>query len=905
MKGLLIIPLSFLFLSICAQPSLGLNWKKVFGGKRVERAYDIISTYDGNIALVGETNSTSKKSKNALWMLLDANGHQMKQIQLGGPKEDILKALVQTYDGGYALAGHTESYGQGLQDGWLVKLNEKGDTLWQKSYGDARNEIFNDLIQTHDGGLLAVGSRDVKGGNQKDIWLYATYEDGTIKWQRSFGNRHYDEAKAIVVAGNGNIAIAGSTASGKGKRNIWLFILDKYGNPLHHRIFGERQWEEVFDLVATRDGGFALCGFAKTTQANKGNGLKDAWLIKTAPDGELIWQRTLGGRDNDSVFGITETIDAGFVIVGYTFSHLISANTSNAFLVKVDKHGNTIWEQNSAMGGKGNDRLNAVSILPNGCLIATGTTNSKQENAQQEDIWVMRFNCNIEVNTGTPTQLAITTIEFLDDGDQMLEEQEEAFFYLTLENKGTQHAYDLDFFVQEQTNAKGLQFRAFQKLGFLAAGKTQAIRIPITGLEGIRASDASFDFFVTDASRTQTERINITIPTRPLDLPSNFLDVAWVFPVDSTNILHKSEQIGIRLRARSDQELQRKQFKIFLNDQPYKLGQKAGEASLRSKGKNKEIFTYEYNNQIDLQPGKNTIEVFVEQGSKTVSAQKIDVFYSNKPNLHILAICIDHDDLNFTKKDALDFAQSFNNQEGKLFDKTFLTTLVSGQRNKAGVIQTNGAIIKKNFQDLKDKYNFTVYKQDLLIVFLSSHGKSINNEFKIIPTDFEIVGEQALIDYKKDIIDQLEAINCHKLLFVDACQSGSFSQEAILGNSFDETIEERTNALLQLSASYQNTATLASCQAMESSWEDSSWENGAFTEAIIGALHNESYQDENGTFVVSSDNSIITVGELYQYLQRRVPQMIKEVGKNGTQQPYISRAQLLKIKDLPLFELEK
>lgn len=908
MKALPIIFLQFFTISLFAQYAPGLTWKKVFGGKKSEKTHDLITTYEGNIALIGETTSKPKKAQDALWILLDAQGNPKKQIQLGGEKEDILKAIVQTYDGGFALAGHTKSIGLGKEDGWLVKLDQNGDTLWQKAVGSPRSEAFNDLIQTSDGGLLAVGYHEPQKNGRRDMWVYRTYEDGTLRWQRSFGNRSYDEARAVVEAENGYLAIAGVTASGKGGRNIWLFILDEYGNPVQHRIFGERQWEEVFDLVATSDGGFALTGFAKTTNKNKGHGLKDAWLIKTAADGEMIWQTTLGGRNNDSAFGITETTDGGLVLVGYTFSHLIGANTSSALLIKVDKNGKKVWEQDPPFGGKGNDKLEAITLLPNGCLIAAGTTASKQEKAQKQDIWVMRLNCDFDINTAIPTKLAITNVQFKDNGDHTLEEQEQAFFYITLENQGQQDAYNLDIFLQEKSGAKGLQFRTFQKLGFLAAGKSKLVRIPVQGIEGLIMGDAIFECYATDASRAKTIPIEIPIPTKPLNIPSNYLDIVWVSPnpLLSTDYktMHKSNTLSIKLRAISDKPLQRKNFTVLLNGEPYKVGQKAGEASLRSKGRARQVFTYEYINQVELQVGLNNIEVVVGNDSRKVSSQIFEVLFSNKPNLHILSIGIDHDDLNFTKKDALDFARSFENQEGRLFDKVFLNTLVSGQRNKAGIIQTNGDIIKKAFRDLKDNYNYTVYKRDLLVVFLSSHGRAINNDFKIVPSDFEIIGEDALIDYEKDIIKQLEAINCHKLIFIDACQSGSSSKEELVGASFNEIDKKRARALVNLSQDYQNTGTLASCQSTESSWEDPTWENGAFTEAIVGAFNNESYQDPQGQFNVTKDNNIVTVGELYHYLQRRVPQMLKDVGKKGNQNPFIPTQQLQKIKDLPIYEID-
>lgn len=903
-EGLIVIFLQFSFIGLFAQYAPGLVWKKVIGGKKNEIAHDVIPTFDGNIALVGETTSAPALKKDAVWILLDAAGSLKKQVLIGGERDDVLKSMVQTDDGGFVLAGATQSFGQGGSDGWLVKLNAEGDTLWRKTAGAHRQEAFTDLIQTADGGLIAVGSiQSPKGQGRKDMWVYSTYEDGSLRWQRSFGERQFDEAKAVVEDEQGNIAIAGVTSSGKGSLNIWLFILDKDGSPLYHRIFGNRQREEIFDLVATQDGGFALAGYSK----GQGQGLKDAWIVKTAADGEMIWESNFGGRNNDSALSITEMTDGGLVLAGYTYSHLIGANTSGTLLVKMDRDGNKVWEQTHPIGGKGNDVLNAISMLPNGCLMVAGSTNSKSEGAKGNDIWVMRLNCDFDINTSIATQLSISNVSFEDNGDQILEEQEQAFLQITLENKGQQDAYEIDLVLDNKSGGKGIEYRESQKLGFLAAGKSKKIRLPINGVEGLELGDALFDLYISDASRSKTLPFEWKIETKPLVIPSNYLDVAWIDPSQNTTTPLKDTvkygTIGIRLKARSDQPLLRKHFTIYLNGQAYKVGQKAGEASLRSKGNAKKVYTYEYTNQVDLRVGLNNIVVEVDNDSKKIRSTAIQVFFSDKPNLHVLSIGIDHDDLEYTKKDALDFAAGFKNQEGKLFDKIFLTTLVSGQQTRAGRLQTNGSIIKKAFQDLKDNYTYSIYKRDLLIIFLSSHGKAINNEFKVVPSDFTIVGESALIDYKNDIIEQLEAIDCHKVIFIDACQSGSSISQKQTTNKSNSKLPS-ANTLVKLSADYQNTGTLASCEESESSWEDESWENGAFTEAIMAAFKNEKFQDKSGNFSVSPNDNIITLGELYQYIQRRVPQMIENANKAGSQHPFISDEQLEKIKNLPVFEIQ-
>ncbi|MEZ4962064.1 MAG: caspase family protein [Saprospiraceae bacterium] len=900
--------IQILLLSICwkgiAQTPPGLAWKKVYGGKKSEKAFGITATYDGKIAVIGSSTTEPAQKTDALFLLLDANGQQQKSTLLGGSGDDILRAIAPTYDGGYILAGQTNSFGAGKEDGWLVKLDEKGDTLWQKTAGYHRKEFFNDIIQTADGSLVAVGAIERSEG-KTDMWVYKMYPDGPMKWQQFFGSKGTDEARAVAEDAAGNIAIAGITAQGKGGRNIWLFIVDKEGKPLYHQIFGSREYEDVSRIVATRDGGFALAGFAKA--GVDGNGLKDMWLIKTAPNGEMVWQNTFGGRSNDSAFGMTETTDGGLILVGYTFSHLIGANTSNALIVKVDGKGKLVWQEDG-LGGKQDDELTASALLPDGGFVFAGTTSSKSENADGQDIWVVRYNREFDVNTAIPTNLSLEHFELKDNGDNVLEEGEQAFLTLKIENTGRQDAYDIDLVLQEKTNAKELVFRNYQKIGFLPAGQSKQVFIPLKCLEGVKPGDAVLEAFCTDASRSRTPPVELSVPLKPLNLPSDYLDVQWLDPAPVKGIMQAEVKTGkytIRLRTRSDRKLNRSHFTVLLNGEPYKVGAKAGETDLADKGKARDIFIYEYTNQLDLKAGKNTVQVVIQNGDKKATSPAFELEYSDKPNLHILAIGIEHDDLKFTTKDAKDFANSFKGQDGLLYDKVYLTTLVSGTRTPAGVFQTEGDVIKKAFRDLKEKYNYTIYEQDLMVVFLSSHGKTVNKDFKIIPTDFGLAGEKVLVDYQNDIIEQLNPLPCRKIVFIDACHSGSFENATTASNTgFSEAGNARSATLIALSSADQNTYTLASCRAEESSWEDEKWGNGAFTKAIIGAFQNEKFKDAEGEFSPAEKDGILTIGELYHYIGRRVPQMLLAAGKQGSQHPYISQEQLDKVKGIAVFEVK-
>ena len=382
-------------------------------------------------------------------------------------------------------------------------------------------------------------------------------------------------------------------------------------------------------------------------------------------------------------------------------------------------------------GGRANDRLNAVVQMQDGRLITVGVTESKSEQANKKDIWVICLHPAYKINPNSSSSLLVNTVQLKDEDNNILDEGEQSYLLLEVKNEGKEAAYDIDLNIDEITRAANIDFKKHFKVGHIPAGGSKTISIPIKGEKGLELKDVALGFGLADASRTRTQPKKFQFATQPLDVPSNFLKVKKIYPklenkTDST-IVVKEETTTIKVIAKSDQPLKRKHFTIFINGQPYQKGSKAGETGLRAKAKNKNLFTYTFTGEIKLGLGVNEVEVRVKNASKEESTGVFKIEYTNKPNIHIVALGIGHDDLDFTTNDAKDFANSFKNQEGKLFDKIYLTTLISGENTKSGLIQTDGAVIKKVFNDLEDKYNYTIYKNDLLLVFISSHGRNINN----------------------------------------------------------------------------------------------------------------------------------------------------------------------------------
>ena len=149
----------------------------------------------------------------------------------GGSGYDIATSLIQTTDGGYAVAGITQSKGAGGEDFWVIKLDEQGNKVWDRTYGGGGNDIATSLIQTTDGGYAIAGGTNSKGAGNGDFLVIKLDEQGNKIWDRTYGGGDTDWANSLIQTTDGGYAVAGGTESkGAGGNDFWVIKLDEQGN---------------------------------------------------------------------------------------------------------------------------------------------------------------------------------------------------------------------------------------------------------------------------------------------------------------------------------------------------------------------------------------------------------------------------------------------------------------------------------------------------------------------------------------------------------------------------------------------------------------------------------------------------------------------------------------------------
>jgi hypothetical protein len=250
----------------------------------------------------------------------------------GGTDKDYPQSVVETSDGGYAITGYTASYGVG-GDFWLVKTDSSGTALWNQTYGGIGSEVGHSVVQTTDGGYAIAGETRYSYSDSVDFWLVKTDSAGMVQWNQTYGGPTGDFGASLVQTSDGGDAIAGRTNSYGVGNDFWLVKTDSSGAAEWNQTYGGPNYEEGHSVVQTSDGGYAIAGRTNSY----GAGDYDIWLVKTDDSGTVEWTQAYGGTGTDYWGIVVETSDGGFAIAGTTWS--FGAGSEDILLIKTDEHG--------------------------------------------------------------------------------------------------------------------------------------------------------------------------------------------------------------------------------------------------------------------------------------------------------------------------------------------------------------------------------------------------------------------------------------------------------------------------------------------------------------------------------------------------------------------------------------
>jgi predicted secreted protein len=309
-------------------------WTKTFGKDGDDYGKAARQTSDGGYIITGTTNSFGAGSADCRLIKTDASGNIIWTKTFGGNSNDEGNSVRQTSDDGYIITGYTKSYGAGGADYWLIKTDTSGDTLWTKTFGEGSDDYSRAVLQTSDGGYIIAGYTNSFGADFYDTWLIKTDAAGDTLWTKIFGGNgsSYEECYSVQQTTDGGYIIAGKTwslSNGASNADVSLIKTDSSGNIIWAKTFGGNLFEKGSCVQQTSDGGYIVTGYTESY----GAGIQDVWLIKTDASGNIIWIKTIGGYSIDAGSSVQQTADGGYIITGSTRS--FGAGSYDVLLVKI------------------------------------------------------------------------------------------------------------------------------------------------------------------------------------------------------------------------------------------------------------------------------------------------------------------------------------------------------------------------------------------------------------------------------------------------------------------------------------------------------------------------------------------------------------------------------------------
>jgi len=431
--------LSLLLLSTAlAAQAPTIQWQRTFGGADSDEAFAVLQSNDGGYYVFGHTQSINgdidaNNGYQDYWVLrLDSLGNLQWKKNFGGSGVEWLYNVRPTPDGGYLLSGITDSddfdvsgFHGGYWDAWLMKMDSAGNLIWQKCLGGSGWDEAWDAYQTDDGGYIMAGysnsnDGDVSGNHgAHDYWVVRLDSALQIVWQRSFGGSNYDLGYTLSLTADGGFIVAGESQSDDGDvvggtigLDVWVLKLNFDGKIEWQRTYGGNGMERANEIHQTRDGGFVFIGSTSSTNGDiiGQHGSDDIWVVKLNPNGDIEWQKPMGGSGQDHGVSIQQMPDNGYILAGLVISPdgdvTDYRGNGDFWVAKLSEQGEIVWK--NTFGGTKQDVPYSIRQTQDGGFIVGGYTWSSNIDVPQgvkgrSDYWVVKLGPEGTSTTTSPS----------------------------------------------------------------------------------------------------------------------------------------------------------------------------------------------------------------------------------------------------------------------------------------------------------------------------------------------------------------------------------------------------------------------------------------------------------------------------------------------------------------------
>lgn len=362
-----------------------ISWIMTYGGTGNDLGTSIILTDDEGYIISGYTDSYGSGSTDAWIIKTDHAGTEIWSNTYGGSNLDWASSIEKTDDGGYIFAGGTMSFGNGLKDAYLVKIDSIGNEVWSKTFGGTNDDLFNSVSITSDSGFILVGETSSFGYGGEDIYIVKSDSEGNEIWSKTFGGSNNDWARSAQQTSDGGFIIIGTTRSYGNDSQILMIKIDSQGNQIWLKTFGEAYYEYGGAVQQTSDGGYIITGSTELTEF-----VTEVILIKTDSLGNLSWEKTFKINDADFGYSVMQTDDGGYIISGATGTD--AKNTFyDVFLLKTNSSGTKQWLK--TFGGSDDDSGVSVKQTTGGGYIIIGSNKNVNN-----DVYLIKTDENGNIN---------------------------------------------------------------------------------------------------------------------------------------------------------------------------------------------------------------------------------------------------------------------------------------------------------------------------------------------------------------------------------------------------------------------------------------------------------------------------------------------------------------------------
>ncbi len=403
-----------------AQPTQYL-WDKVYGGSGNESFYRFKKCSDHGFIIGGVSNSPigfdimqpnrdPGGNTNDYWIVkVDSLGNIEWSNRFGGTADDLFYDIIECRNGGYFLGGYSLSGNggdktdtvRGITDYWVIRIDENGNKLWDKTYGGWAVDNLTCVFESSDGSFLIGGNSISSLGADKteptwggwDYWLLKLDSLGNKIWDKRYGGALDDNMYSISESKDGSYVLGGfsqsypsgnKTQPSQGVWDYWMVKIDVNGTVIWDKTFGGDLTDFLFDHITCSDGGYLLHGTSQSNlsgdKTDSSRGFWDYWIVKTDSLGNKLWDKTFGGSMEEDAYSVEEVFDHGFLLSGTSYSPIGSDKTESnlgieqVWIVRTDSMGNKLWDK--TIFTLGHDENGMATVTHDGCIAASVYTES-------------------------------------------------------------------------------------------------------------------------------------------------------------------------------------------------------------------------------------------------------------------------------------------------------------------------------------------------------------------------------------------------------------------------------------------------------------------------------------------------------------------------------------------------